>query len=901
MGDNGLLHKFAEFQPAHHAPVHRTPPTLVPEETANGDDEDYTIRCVCDFNDDDGNTVLCERCNTWQHIICYYFPRESLDDDFHHSCVICNPRHVDSHQANLRQHQRRDPIVTEEKKARRTNPKNHKKAKTIQVNGVSDHVRTDGRDGSPRDGAPPAKRPKTSHRHSGSMASAAGHQRARASSTIKRRPTLHELPHDYFSPDFFQAQHNQQFFRPSTANLHLNIAFTDLLSRWLDDEECFSKITNGKTHQDVFMHLSQPMEELDVPVAKHIEAAPDIEFHGHQPLWHKLKASRDITTGEFVGELCGTIGLQDDYKNEPANKWTKLRHPNHFVFFHPILPIYIDCRAEGTVLRYARRSCHPTVRISTLITGAREYRFCFTALHDIQEGQEITVGWDSDPDLSDKSEARIQMTDFLRDQFSSRAEALLSHFGGCACEAEPCLMLHFDRRIREQPGLVESPAEQTKTSTKKRKTNKKSPTDTTHISRASSEAITHGDADGDEDMDDGRSTSQSTKLSRDNTPSGANGTGANEMSAREKRKLMQSEKLFEQIDAQKRKKRNSGSTSHVSTDALNVRIANRRPLNSHPNTPISATKPRSSNGVSYFANHTRASPDVRSPASAGGQARSETASPKSPRVPPVYRDNSTQTVSEEPSSPPRRPKIPYLSLSRRLMQRSFLSQQHFLSHGSSDKNSIDAAAATEDGPVAQAPEPEPRIPSPDIGLRDPNGDVVMSDGVPQAQIVGPATSAATDTFEAAPLPLSLEKRRAARPPLPPWPVGESMSAASEQRFEEKADNVGGSAASPLHVELPPPPSFVNENTVGSNAIVTTPNSTPSVAAQSPPNGGPSPTNSAPLSMLSPSLEAPMNAALGSAAVRPSPVKKKMSLSDYLKKNKRAEPPVASSDAVKDEN
>ena len=49
-------------------------------------DEIYIIKCVCGSQEDDGNTVYCEECETWQHIKCYYGQTEVPDV---HDCVDC--------------------------------------------------------------------------------------------------------------------------------------------------------------------------------------------------------------------------------------------------------------------------------------------------------------------------------------------------------------------------------------------------------------------------------------------------------------------------------------------------------------------------------------------------------------------------------------------------------------------------------------------------------------------------------------------------------------------------------------------------------------------------------------------------------------------------------------------
>lgn len=74
------------------------------------EEEDYTIKCICGFSDDDGNTVLCERCHLWQHTECYYHKDGETPDvsDIDHSCVDCEPRQLDFRGATERQTMRRE-------------------------------------------------------------------------------------------------------------------------------------------------------------------------------------------------------------------------------------------------------------------------------------------------------------------------------------------------------------------------------------------------------------------------------------------------------------------------------------------------------------------------------------------------------------------------------------------------------------------------------------------------------------------------------------------------------------------------------------------------------------------------------------------------------------------------
>ncbi|KAK8219035.1 hypothetical protein IWZ01DRAFT_172823 [Phyllosticta capitalensis] len=873
------------------------------------------IKCVCGYDLDDGSSVLCELCRTWQHVLCYY------DNETHiprvHECADCRPRPLEQRRIKERQKafthmekEKNENNDKNDKKPKRPAPKSHKKKPKDNAALTNGHDEAgsgvERKSGSPRDPQPPTKRPKTTHKSSGSVASLTQPPASRKRATSTAQPVLSPVkspatpigngyPGDYFSDEFLRLYHNNNF-NEIEANSFRDLGVTNSLHLWLKDPDETAKATGGKTPDQIFQRHDGPMKSLEengphIGVNKTVGSLPTVQ--GPPPTWMWITVDADVPRGCFVGELKGQIGLRDEYCSNPDNRWATLRHPMPFVFFAPLLPIYIDTRNEGTHLRYIRRSCRPNVRIQILITGESEYHFCFVAISDIFAGDEITISWDLDRDIQQAlsmylangttREGGIQDVEGI----SHWVAGVLSNFGGCACAAVDCPLARCDRRSGPHASnqVVKPP--------KKRKNGSHvSPLSTGHAtnSRAGSEARR---VDHDDDNAESRSVSGSTRskpTSRDITPmthaSTENVVGLGvEMSDREKRKLMQQEKLFEQLEhdehnAQKKRKRNSAGS------ALNTpSVASSKQLglaeSSVPSPAASKSRTSESNGRSSNMNGRRSNNPRRTPRA-----------PREPLPPPKpeYADSGTQT-DPDPDCPSmlsvsvrverRKPKGSFL---RSLLQRTrdarvtrersqSLQQSPSLSQPQGDAMDVDEpenSAAAEPLSLHRASSPQPKV----------EEDIEMQDAPAATSIEVPKKDPAPVSPRSRPEGSPQSPSRASHPPLPPPPPPWLPT------DDASAHNGPGKSGRPSHVDLPPLPTFSTQRT----ATQTPP--PPSAAENTPPAGSISGAAVAESpSLLTPSVlsvPAPSpDVSTPTSVATPSPVqrKAKMSLSDWTAKRK----------------
>lgn len=846
--------------------------------------EDYTIKCICGYEEDDGSTVYCETCDTWQHTECYYIDENGAvptNEDlkkYDHFCADCNPRPLDTRGAVERQRNRRNELNLEDRKVKKLASKSHKKKVRVPESssslangwshGTDNDILHDRTSRSPRDPHPPAKKSKINHRSSSSTqfpmltSNPTSHPHKRSGSTILSPSKTHgkyspNTPNGFvkepYSVDFMHLYDNDPGDASMQTNLLNDIDITRDLGNWSSDVDELKKATNGLLPGDVFNRCEQTIAEMALPqLRKEQKHEEKLLVHGQHPKWKYLTIDSFRPKDSVVAELKGKVGHMQRYIRDPANRWDYLRHPAPFVFFHPKLPIYIDTRSEGTTCRYLRRSCDPNLSMKTFLENGSEYHFCFVAKQDLDAGSELTIGWVLDEHIrhyfSSRSHEDVKLEGDLDEEYvADWVGKVLAEFGGCACiSPDRCALARYDRRsTRGRNGY----------------SGKQSPPDSNYAtnSRAASE------------QEDRRSSSASKAGSRDMTPTHnpsndlAFAAGL-EISDREKRKIAALEKNFEQLEndkhqpAQKKKKRNSGG-SNANTPSAGIAKQPGHFVTSYsqPNTPGLPSKPQYTDAST--SRRKSGSPTIKSSNSVGrprnstftntkkGSSQPNTPMLPSPLIRQKYVNSSMQTEPDEedawyrPPAGPTGPRRPYVSLTKRLLLRS---QQDRAKLEERRRPSLELSINSYNGHDPGDPRPSRE-----------NIDTEMEDhGSAQASTMGNAPESAANSIGR---PLDRAADVEIKPP-PPWPA------------IEQSRPVNGYRSNDLRVQLPPKPSLSSGSSVNTPLVET-------------------PTSAIPQSPFTnnPTTYPPTLSHAASSLVHPSPIKKKVSLGEYFSRRKGSQP------------
>ena len=689
---------------------------------------------------------------------------------------------------------------------------------------------------------------------------------------IQSTPDLADEP---YSMEFMTLYDDDHGETDMDANIYSGVAILNELVLWSGDVDALAEAANGRTHPEVFQRTLQPVNEITPPaIHKQIKEDKEKEYHGRNPRWICLTPDSDLEPETVIGELRGHVGFMKDYVQNEQNRWEYLRHPLPFVFFHPSLPIYVDTRKSGSLLRYLRRSCQPNLTMKTFLEGT-DYHFCWVANKRIEAGTELTIPWTSDEHVRSfyqrgggvvKHENSAEVDEgYVLDYFSK----LFADFGGCACGMpDQCAYTSAERRYRsfgsEQP-VVNGKSKKGRKSGNQAFTNGST---RGNASRSGSEAIRHQD---DEDPDDAGSTSASSRSkpqSRDITPANQPNSEAMgsiqglEVSERDKRKIAAMEKAEQDKHqpAQKKKKRTSGNNQ--STSVAGTGSVTSAPSHGRARADSDVQKQQSNNASrSRYVDAGTSGKQSGSPTSRStfavpattSKLPSSTLPPKPPSPRPNYVDSSMQTDPDPedpflvPSTPSTTPRKPYMSLKKRLLTKAH-----------QEKVAMEERRKSDSTPKTGSPTsaiPLDSLPSPTATIRtskDVDGDTVMNDSAiasassedsisPSIEKPRPPDSPTRDLDDASKAPVL---------PLQPPPLVTTSNAGSP------SSSLFGSRNTDLRLTLPSNPPLTNGGPP-----------TPSVT-------GYSPIAQTPSTAFTPTMP--------SSIMQASPVaKKKLSLGDYI--------------------
>ncbi|KAK1256387.1 hypothetical protein MKX07_008646 [Trichoderma sp. CBMAI-0711] len=870
----------------HIAPAGSTGPDDVAHKMEAPEEEPYTIKCICNFSDDDGNTIYCETCDTWQHIDCFYPENreEAIREDFSHSCADCKPRPLNRQKAIERTLRLRSSIVEPEnidKKAKRPPSKSHKKKpkpSDFPLNG-NHGAAEGGKHGHSGDHHHPSKKSKTSHRPSLSVSSQPS---KRSPSYGNHRPNPTHPPSPATTPpdlpDDFQIHHYSEGFCsmyndvPDTrTNKFVSLAIPGALIRWVESSSALEKEV-GRTPSEVFQE-AVPALERKRPKLEIKDATQSLD-NGTILRWRSLRSTSPIEKDVPLIELNGEIGFQKDYCADSDNLWADLSSPLPFVFFHPILPLYIDTRKEGSLARYVRRSCRPNAQLDTFLTNKSEYHFWLVSDRAIPPSEQITLPWDfrleksvcqrwlhllglSDDDGASQDEFELDESEYTA--ISNWIDRILSEYGGCACDLDNnCAFARFHRHYL----YGKSQSRGNKKRPRKTKAHTISPSSTGHAtnSRAASEGHIDERPE-DRAKRDESVPARSKPSSRDRTPLRQGSFDQlgilTEPTDRDKRKVAMVEDSFRRMEQEqqqppRKKKRVSDGTTTSTSSKSKSRTGSTPHIGSYADASTTSRSKSGSPAGSISPNlgsHTKPAAPHRSSADVQSPPRQCSAPPRS-----AYRDIGIQTdpVDDEwfsqPSALPCRKKR-IISLSQRLLNNRFKARAEV------DHKQLSVSASSRPSPADAM--------DVDVVEVDEKLDLPKA----EADIQQPPSSSSPPP---PPPPEQGEEDQRVSDVLPA-PSSEAPNPSSERSLTlERPKGLE------LRVQLPTLPAL-DQTTV----------STPSATATTPLSAGSSTVQSAIISSIS-------SAANGVVAT-PSPIKKKLSLSDYTKSrmNKAAVKPSLS--------
>ncbi|ORZ11089.1 hypothetical protein BCR42DRAFT_332868, partial [Absidia repens] len=392
------------------------------------------IQCICESTEDDGFTIQCDRCLTWQHAYCMNINQNNIPDRYLcDNCVKLIPSATASTSAHT--------LSSSGKDAQRS------ASKLVNSGSADMELENSNKPSSKKDKYQPTN-----------------------INTVKSKfvyEVIEETRNRWKQSSKWKSQ-------PWRATASGSATTTQHHS-------------NNKPHYGPFTVMDtislQQSSSTNIAI-RSLPKQQHHQHHHHQRSSYKLRkaafADTPLHANTFLLEAHGEMVLKSEFKFDAANDYSLLGTSCAHVLFYPTIDLCIDGRRLGNDTRHFRRSCHPNAELRTMIFSQQKKRHHLTThtntndrLDDslirlgiftrapIEQGEEITLGWNWQKGhiswrknvewyrniLHDDTGGDEETDRHTRRAIQQMLERFDAEFGDCACsEHDVCLI----ERLRQE-------------------------------------------------------------------------------------------------------------------------------------------------------------------------------------------------------------------------------------------------------------------------------------------------------------------------------------------------------------------------------------------------------------------------------------------------------------------
>lgn len=394
------------------------------------------IRCICGFDDDDGFTIQCEKCNAWQHAQCVNIADEKHVPDIYYCDLCCDPavaRTYDREQARQRQ------LLRMQQQSNPDGPDDLIDGNAMDVDSATKTRRA------PSLGSVPVSRkrkPKRTKSGTTTRSTSPGDEANERAEALGYAGDAGDVSGEYTSagPDSglspgttttsrkrkrMTVENNKKSGQADNHEIEAKYAHSQsYLSHVV--EQAYCQVTDSKT-RNYLSSIADQVPELPRPrkrSAANASASSRVSVRttsGEQQGKQKfggftnfaVYAATDFKPNDTIFRATGKLILKQEYKANPINQYMLFGCPKAGTLFTEDFDIVLDGRCVGNEATFIRRSCKPNIRVALVKADANdktpkneidddhdlpEFQVAIMAKDEpISQGDELCVDWEWDP------------------------------------------------------------------------------------------------------------------------------------------------------------------------------------------------------------------------------------------------------------------------------------------------------------------------------------------------------------------------------------------------------------------------------------------------------------------------------------------------------------------------